>query len=575
MQALRSLWRYAGDSGRGALAGAGLRVVQSLALGVAFGAAISIVIALVQHQEIGIEDVRRVGIMCAASLATQLTIGAFAARMSWLSSYRAAGELRLSVLDHLRTVPISAMGDRSRGDLAALLTADVQMVENFLSDGLPRLGQALGLPLIVVVAIAVNDPLLGLAFAVSIIAAIPVMSWSGAKITAVGDERQEAQAGASARMIDLVSAMPALKVFSTPQRTMAWYGSAVENLRSLSVAMVHRLLIPTSAAGTVLLLGVPLVIVVAGLKAEPVLAAVSLVLVLNVHQPLLGLLQSNESWRMAEASLRRIDALMKVPELAEPVKGRAPYTHDLEFDGVSYCYPGSDRGVHEVSFRAAAGSTTAIVGPSGSGKTTILNLLARFDDPQAGSIRVGGVDLRDIPAPQRGDHITVVFQDIHLFPGSIADNIAVGRPGASQEDIEAAAQAACADEFIRELPDGYTTVLGEDGAGLSGGQRQRLSIARALLKDAPVVLLDEATAALDPINEAAVHRALRTLLAGRTAVVVAHRLRTIMDADQIVVLDEGRIVDRGEHKELVARGGLYARLWSTLERASQWSIGKN
>lgn len=584
MTSLLSLWRHCGAAGRGALAGAALRTVQSLLLGIAFGAAIGIVAQLVRGAGITAADARRVTVLCAASVLAQLIVGAASARLSWLSAYRAVGELRLTVLDHLRAVPVSALAGRSRGDVAALLTADLQMIEDFLSDGLPRLGQALGLPLIVIVAVAVNDPVLGAAFAASIIAAVPVMSWSGTRITRVGDRRQAAQADASARMIDLVAGMPALRVFATRARVLAWYGAAVERFRAVSVAMVHRLLVPTSAAGTVLLLGVPLVIVVAGLHADPVLAAVVLVLVLNVHQPLLGLLQTNESWRMAEASLRRVDAILGIDPLPEPAPGRArvpaapagdagaPRGHAVELRGVHYTYPGGERGVHGVSLTAAAGATTAIVGPSGSGKTTLLNLIARFDDPDSGEILVDGVDLRDIPAAHRGDHVTVVFQDIHLFPGTVADNIAVGRPGAARSEILAAARAACADDFIRELPQGYDTVLGEDGAGLSGGQRQRLSIARALLKDAPVVLLDEATAALDPVNEAEVQRGLRALLRGRTAIVVAHRLGTIRDADAIVVLDEGRVDDRGGHAELLARGGLYARLWRTLDSASRWSI---
>ena len=323
MRALVSLWRYSGGAGRGALAGAALRVLQSLLLGVAFGAAVGLIADLVRHDPVTAADARRVTLLCAVSLVAQLVVGALSARLSWLAAYRAVGELRLTVLDHLRAVPVSALSGRSRGDVAALLTADVQMIEDFLSDGLPRLGQALGLPLIVIVAITVNDPLLGLAFAVSIVCAIPVMSWSGARITALGDRRQAAQADASARMIDLVAGMPALRVFSDRARTLGWYGAAVENFRSVSVAMVHRLLLPTSAAGTVLLLGVPLVIVVAGLHADPVLAAVALVLVLNVHQPLMGLLQTNESWRMAEASLRRVDAIMDVAPLPEPAP-RAP-----------------------------------------------------------------------------------------------------------------------------------------------------------------------------------------------------------------------------------------------------------
>lgn len=581
MKQLVVLWRLTGPHRWAVAGGALLRVVQSLFLGVAFGAAISIVVQLVRGEIPDGSGVTRVVIMCLASLAGQLVTGWFAARLSWLASYRAVAHMRMRVLGHLREIPVAVLGERSRGDTAALLSSDLQLVEDFLSEGLPRLGQALGLPVLVIVAVGMQDPLLAATLALPIVAMLPVMSWSGRKLTELGDVRQAKQADASARIIDTVTAMPALRVFSTRDRTLNWYGAAVEEFRAISVTMVHRLLVPVSAAGLVLMAGIPLTVAVAGRAAvadtaNAALAAVVLVLALNVYQPVQGLLSTNESWQMAQASLRRVMAVLGIKRLHDlPASDadRPGRGTEVRFDAVSYRYPDGTPGIDEVNLVAEAGKMTAIVGPSGAGKSTILNLIARFDDPQSGTVSIGGTDLRRLTPDARSGLVTVVFQDVHLFPGTIAENIAVGDPGATDAEIRAAAELACADEFIRELPDGYATVLGEDGAGLSGGQRQRLSIARAALKDAPVVLLDEATAALDPVNEAAVHRGLAALLEGRTAIVVAHKLGTISSADRIVVLDGGRVAEEGDHESLLAGGGLYARQWETLRSAAEWTLG--
>jgi ATP-binding cassette, subfamily B, bacterial IrtB/YbtQ len=247
----------------------------------------------------------------------------------------------------------------------------------------------------------------------------------------------------------------------------------------------------------------------------------------------------------------------------------------VTFDGVDFGYDPDLPVLHQLSFTATPSTATAIVGPSGAGKTTILNLIARFWDPQAGSVTIGGIDIRELTQQQLFDAVTVVFQDVYLFQGTIGDNIAFGRPDATRPDIEAAARAAQIHDFITSLPDGYDTRVGEGGHTLSGGQRQRVSIARAIVKDAPIVLLDEATAAIDPITERAVQLGLAELVRGKTLIVVAHRLSTIRSADQILALDAGRITQRGTHDQLLDAGGLYARLWHERERATRWRIGIN
>jgi ATP-binding cassette subfamily B protein len=238
-----------------------------------------------------------------------------------------------------------------------------------------------------------------------------------------------------------------------------------------------------------------------------------------------------------------------------------PAHHDLEFESVTFGHDGRTV-LDGLSLSVPQGRRLAVVGPSGAGKTTLLRLLARFHDVDAGAVRVGGVDVRAIGAEALAAQTAIVFQDVYLFDTTIEENVRLGRPGASAAQVRAAATAARLDEVVERLPQGWATEVGEGGALLSGGERQRVSIARALLKDAPIVLLDEVTSALDPVNEAAVHEGIERLMAGRTVVVVAHRLRTVRRADHVVFLDGGRIAEEGTHDELVRRGGRYADFWA-------------
>ena len=224
----------------------------------------------------------------------------------------------------------------------------------------------------------------------------------------------------------------------------------------------------------------------------------------------------------------------------------------------------------EVSFTAKTGQITALVGPSGSGKSTISKLAARFWDTDAGTVNVGGINVKELDPEYLMKHFAFVFQDVILFNDTIENNIRIGNLNASEEEIKAAAQAACCDEFIEKLPDGYKTMLGENGATLSGGERQRISIARALLKDAPVVILDEATASLDPENEVFVQKAINRLVANKTVLVIAHRLRTILHADHIVVLEQGKVVEEGNGEKLLANNGLFSKMYNTQQNNCEW-----
>ncbi|WP_439527540.1 ABC transporter ATP-binding protein [Pannonibacter sp.] len=577
LESLVRAWDLAGPLKRRVARGILFKLLQSMTLGASFAVVVWVITSLQAGRTLTGDWILMVSGLMALSLAGQLLFGWLSARDSWLASYEVAGHLRLRMLDHLRRLPLGFHQARHRGDTVTVLTSDMQMLESFFADGLPRIAQALGLPLAVFIVLLVQDWRVGLAAALSIVVALPVFLGTSRRLSRLSLSRQDMQAEAGARMIEYVQGMGVIRAFNRIRQGQEEFRKAIDDFRDISVKMVVQLTAPMALFGMIVMLGVPLVIWLTGEQLGaalmlPSVAITVLVLILTLYMPLMALLGVMEVVRMADASLTRMDRLLKADPLPEPKAPETARGFELRFDNVGFAYPGAGPVFNGLSFTVPECTMTAIVGPSGAGKSTILSLIARFWDVTSGKVTIGGANVANLGEEELASLVTVVFQDVYLFAGTIRDNIAIGRPDASQADIEAAARAAQAHDFIMALPCGYDTEVGEGGAALSGGERQRVSIARSILKDAPIVLLDEATAAIDPTNERAIQTALARLVAGRTLIVVAHRLATIQAADQIIVLDQGQVAECGQHDTLLAQGKLYARLWSHRAKALGWQI---
>ncbi|MBB1040354.1 ABC transporter ATP-binding protein [Dietzia sp. Cai40] len=564
MSGVGTMWRIAGAERVRVLRGVGWRIVQSLFGGLLYGVLITLVVDLARGGQLDESRAVQVTVVAVVTLLGQLLASYLAARDSWLAAYQVSAHARVWVLEHLLRVPVPTASGRRRGETQALLTGDMQQIEDFLSEGLPKLGQALGLPVFVVAAAAVYDPVVALVLAGAVVAAIPATVWAGTRTTAAARERTSLQAESSARFVDVLTGITVWRVLAAPGRIADVLRATALDLRDSSVRMLGRLIPPLMLASAVLMAGVPvLMAVVAGRGTE--VAIGFLLVAIAVYRPLVAALSVGEQWHVTRAAMERLHSVAEIPQLSEPSEAQTPQGVEVRFDGVGYAYPDGTPALHGIDVALPEKGMVAVVGHSGSGKSSLGGLLSRFDDPAAGSVRIGGVDVREIAPDTLAATVTQVFQHTHLVQGTVAENIALGRPDADRADVVDAARRAQLHTAISDLPHGYDTRLGEDGAGLSGGQRQRLAIARALLVDAPVVVLDEPTSALDTRTESEVSEVIAELASGRSVLLIAHRLSTVIHADEIVVLEQGRVVERGTHAELVSADGRYRRMWDRLE----------
>ncbi|MCY1016104.1 ABC transporter ATP-binding protein [Pyxidicoccus sp. MSG2] len=496
----------------------------------------------------------------------------------FIAAHTLMGQARIRTADHLRRLPMGFFTQRRSGELAGVLTTDVALVEDVWSHTIGIFTSSFALPMLVGLGLCFLDWRLGLVVLAALPVALLVMAATTPIFVREIEAVLEASADVSARVVEYVQGIAVLRAFGRHGEVYQRFVKAMERLRD---ALIRADVLPSpllAVFGFVVEVSFVAVAYAGSALAlrgsiQPGVLLVFLVVTVGVVRQVADLGVALLLLRASQRALGRVDRLLAEKPLAESSARAAPLqTFDVEVDSVSFAY--EDEAVLDgVSVTFPERSLTALVGASGSGKSTLVHLVARlWDIPRPGAIRIGGVDIRDMPFEELHQHIAMVFQDVVLFSGTILENLRVGRPDASLEEVERAAKAARAHDFITALPNGYDTVLGEGGGTLSGGERQRLSIARAILKDAPVVLLDEATASVDASAEAEIQRAVDELVRKKTVVVIAHRLRTVRRAHRIVVLDKGRVAESGTHEELLAKRGVYAALWQEQERARGWRL---
>ena len=503
-----------------------------------------------------------------------------------LQQYRATyglvyGEVkatRLRLAERLRKLPLGYFGKRDLADLTETLMGDVNRMEHVWSHVLGYLYGAYISTAVIAVCLLVYDWRLAIACLWGVPVAFALLFGSRRFASRAAERTKAAGIRVSDGIQEALENVREIRATNQEERYLAGLNRKIDEHERIMIRGELGTGVFVNAASVIMRLGVATTILVGAQsilsgRIDFMLLFLFLLVITRVYAPFDQSLALIAEMFVSQVSADRMNEIYETP-IAEGSETFAPRGHDIVFDHVSFAYDQKDV-LRDVSFTAREGEVTALVGPSGSGKSTCARLAARLWDVTKGSIKVGGVDISTVDPEVLLRDYSMVFQDVVLFDDTVMENIRLGRRGTSDEEVRAAARAANCEEFVRRLPKGYDTPIGENGARLSGGERQRISIARALLKDAPIVLLDEATASLDVENETKVQEALSRLLAGKTVLVIAHRMRTVEAADKIVVLDDGRVAEQGSPSELMAKRGLFRRMVELQRQSAGWKLGQN
>ncbi|MDR1271773.1 MAG: ABC transporter ATP-binding protein/permease [Clostridiales Family XIII bacterium] len=580
MVRIKKLLRLSDEGYEGLKRGVFAAVLSNICMFLPFGIAIMVINILLQPLTGGgTLDTRGLWLCLGAGVAAAILyfiVYTNEYRKTYTVAYNESEKIRVEVAEKLRRLPLSFFNRKDLSELTTNIMGDCTSIEQSMSHVLPNLfGGSISVTIVCVL----------LAFytwrmAIALFAALPVafgLIFVTKKLMSIGDRHVQAKLNVAEQMQEYLEGIKVVKAFGLAGEKSAALKNALSVM--LREAIKFELIAGTfiTLAMMVLQVGIGLVTLVGvtlltGGSLSPLALLMFLIVSVKIYSPIIVILTMLPEFFYMLVSTRRMQALREETPMAGD-EDAVLSDYNVEMKNVSFAYNDMDV-ISDISLTIPQNGVTAFVGPSGSGKTTVSRLIARFWDVREGEITIGGRDIREIDPERLMSYMSFVFQDVVLFGDTVMNNIRIGKHGATDEEIYAAAKMARCDEFVRNMPDGYETVIGENGSTLSGGERQRISIARALLKDAPIVLLDEATASLDPENETQIQEAISTLIEGRTVIVIAHRLRTVIGADKVVVLDGGKLIEEGTGAELLAQNGLFARLYKVQQESLGWTAGK-
>lgn len=491
-------------------------------------------------------------------------------------TYEESRNVRIGLAETIRKLPLSFFARKDPTEITVTMMGDVTMQEEALSHWLPPLVSSLVFTPMIAVMIVAWSPAIGIAMVWPVPVAFALILLSSRVVRRENRIRFERTEHVTEMIQESIECSRDLKTNDAQGAYLDRLDAEMDSVESAEVRCELASSISVAAAQMVLRLGIATTAIAgAWMLSEGTLSLITyiiaLIMVGRIYGPIDSSLINLESVYTAEDNCARIRDMDEQP-VQTGSEDFTPDGYDIVFKDVGFSYNDGDSVLDGVSFEARQGEVTALVGPSGGGKSTVARLAVRFWDPERGSVSLGGVDISTVDPETLMSRYSIVFQDVVLFNTSVIDNIRIGRKGATDEEVLAAAKAAMCDEFVSALPDGYDTVIGENGDRLSGGERQRISIARAILKDAPIIIMDEATASLDTESESRVQEALSRLIVGKTVLIIAHRMRTVEDADRIVVLSGGRVAESGSPEELMARGGIFARMVDLQTGSDTWSL---
>lgn len=503
---------------------------------------------------------------------------------SHLSAFHVQANIRSQLMHHIMTLPMGFMDSDGSGKFRKIVNESSEATETYLAHQLPDQAGAIATPVGLLVLLLMFDWRLGLLSLIPVAAAFLIMgSMTGQRMKDKMTEYQNALEEMSSEAVEYVRGIPVVKTFGQTVFSFKRFQYSIEKYEKWTIAYTKELRLPMTFytmiinAAFAVLIAVTFYVVSRGGENDTFLLNLLFYIIITpiITVTLNKIMYASENQMIVEDALKRIDGILEKKPLAEAAEKAAPKDMSITFDHVSFRYEDAAKNaLHNINLEIREGEHVAFVGPSGGGKSTLASLIARFFDTTEGQIKIGGVNVRDIPSEQLMNMVSFVFQDSKLLKMSIYDNVRIGRKDATREEVMEALKNAQCEDIIGKLPDGIDTVIGAKGTYVSGGEAQRLSIARAMLKNAPVLILDEATAFADPDNEAKVQQAFSKLSEGKTVIMIAHRLSSVVDADRICVLKDGEIVESGTHKELTEMTGLYAHMWNEYNKSVRWKVGE-